>query len=91
MIHLFSTYIKLIINLLLDATGFLKSIWSMSDMSKRMLLAYGASSNMRGRIGLFMFTAYPISRMTLIEAFEFSELMKITAFDTSMASTISSL
>lgn len=53
-----------------------------------MLLAYGASSSMRGRMGLFMFTAYPISRMTLIEELEFSELMKITAFETSMASTM---
>lgn len=76
---------------LLDFVGFLKSIWSISDISRRILFAYGASSSMSGRIGLFMFTAYPISRTTLIEELEFTELMKITAFDTSIASTNSSL
>ena len=76
---------------LLDFAGFLKSIWSISEMSSRMLFAYCASSSLRGSIGLFIFTAYPISRITLMDELELTELIKITAFDTSMASTISSL
>ena len=36
--YLFTTYIKLVMSFLLDFAGFLKSIWSMSEMSRRMLL-----------------------------------------------------
>ena len=78
-------------SLLQALAGFLKSILSMSEMSRRILFAYCASSSTSGSIGLFMFTAYPISRMTFMDELELIELMKITAWDTSMASTISSL